>query len=154
MKHQRLGGKEIKVLNEQLYTHYNLADFLKKIDNVELLDDKLLAVNGEIFFFYSGDQLVPSLKLILKDNFLKRAVIDMPAVRFIAGGADVMRPGIVEMDDFQKDTIVSIVDQNNRKPLAIGLALFSAEELLAMVKGKAIKTLHHVGDELWTLSPK
>lgn len=154
MKRKRLSGKEVKSLNEQLSQNYSLTDFLDKIDNVELIDDKLLAVNGEILFFYSGETLVPTLRLILKSNFLKKAVIDMPAVKFIANGADVMRPGIKETDEFQTGEIVSIVDQNNRKPLAVGQALFSSEEFKAMEKGKVIKTLHHVGDELWNLSPK
>jgi len=149
MKRQRLSGKEVKELNEQLFKDYALTDFLNKTDNVELVEGKFILVNSELHFFYSENILVPSLKLILKTNFLKTITIDMPAVKFIANGADVMRPGIKELDDFQKAEIVAIVDQNNRKPLAIGQALFSTQEIKAMDKGKAIKNLHHVGDDFW-----
>ena len=76
----------------------------------------------------------------------------MGAVRFVVNGADVMRPGIVEIEDgISKDDLVSVIDKNNRKPLAVGIALFSAEEMKAMSTGKVIKNIHYVGDELWKM---
>lgn len=149
MRRRRLSGKEIKALNELLLKRYCLTDFLNKQDNVELLEEGYLQVNGELQFFYLDSQPIPCLRLILKNNFLKTATIDMPAVRFIVGGADIMRPGIKQMDDFSKDEIIVVVDENNHKPLAIGQALFSSSEMKAMDKGKVIKNLHHVGDKLW-----
>jgi PUA-domain protein len=149
MRRKRLSGKEIKVLNDQLSKEYGLAEFLDKMDNVEVLEDKFVLVNSELRFFYSGERLVPSLKLILANNFLKKVVIDMPAVRFIANGADVMRPGIKKMDVFRGEEIVVVVDEKNLKPLSIGLALFSSEEMERMDKGKVVRNLHHVGDDFW-----
>jgi Predicted RNA-binding protein (contains PUA domain) len=71
---------------------------------------------------------------------LKKVVVDMGAVKFVANGADVMRPGIVSFDEnLAKDEIVLIVDERFGKSLAIGLALLSASELKATDKGKAIK---------------
>jgi len=149
MKRHRLSGKEVKALNELLLEKYGLAEFLERHANVELVEDKFIMVNGEICFFYPEDTPIPVLRLILKNNFLKQAVIDMPAVKFIANGADVMRPGIKGMDDFAAGDAIAVVDQNNHKPLAIGQALFSSVELQGMAKGKAIKNLHYVGDYIW-----
>lgn len=149
MKRHRLSGKEIKALNELLLEKYGLTEFLGKQANVELVENSYLQVNGDLQFFYLDGQAIPTLRLILKNNFLKAAVIDMPAVRFIVGGADIMRPGIKDMEDFLQDEIIVIVDQNNHKPLAIGRALFSSDEMRAMDKGKVIKNLHYVGDKLW-----
>jgi PUA domain protein len=60
-----------------------------------------------------------------------------------------MRPGMKEMEDFAKGEIISIVDINNKKPLAVGMALFSSEEIKLMQGGKAVKNLHYVGDKIW-----
>ena len=38
-----------------------------------------------------------------------------------------------------------------KKPLAIGMAIVSGNEMAEMEKGKAIRTIHWVGDELWEL---
>jgi len=149
MKRHRLAGKELKALNEQLSQKYGLSEFLDTQANVELLKDSYLQVNGELEFFYLDGQPIPTLKLILKNNFLKTAVIDMPAIKFIINGADIMRPGIKHMDDFAENEIIAIVDENNHKPLAIGQALFSSEEMQKLEKGKVIKNLHYVGDSLW-----
>jgi PUA-domain protein len=149
MKRHRLSGKEVKALNELLLQKYNLPDFLDKQANVELLEDSYIQVNGELEFFYLDSQPIPTLRLILKNNFLKTAAIDMPAVKFIVNGADIMRPGIKEIGEFAQNDIIAIVDQNNHKPLAIGQALFSSEEMRKLDKGKMIKNLHYVGDPIW-----
>jgi PUA domain protein len=44
-----------------------------------------------------------------------------------------------------------IKDQQHGKPLAIGMAMVSGDEMAEMTKGKAIRTIHWVGDELWEL---
>ena len=74
----------------------------------------------------------------------------MGAVKFVVNGADVMRPGIVEIEEgIAKDEFVAVIDKNNKKPLAVGIALFSSEEMKGMNSGKVIKNIHYVGDELW-----
>ena len=39
----------------------------------------------------------------------------------------------------------------HKRPLALGWAVKDAEQLVAETKGKGIKTLHWVGDELWEM---
>jgi PUA domain protein len=75
----------------------------------------------------------------------------MGAVPHIADGADVMAPGVVSVDeDILPGDGVVIVDERHGKPLAIGLALVAGADMKAP-KGKVIKNLHHVGDEIWSL---
>jgi PUA domain protein len=63
-----------------------------------------------------------------------------------------MRPGITAIDDgIRKGETILVVDQEHRKPLAVGIAQGSSEELRAMAGGKAVKNLHWVGDKLWAL---
>ena len=39
----------------------------------------------------------------------------------------------------------------HKKPLAIGWSLMAGREMADASKGKGIKTLHWVGDELWEM---
>nr|MDO8088212.1 hypothetical protein [Candidatus Sigynarchaeum springense] len=92
---------------------------------------------------------------VAREIKMKRVVIDQPAVPYISNGADVMRPGIVKVDDdIKKDDFVAIIDQKNQVPIAIGKAMHSAADIVAMDKGKAIKTVHHAGDKYWSLKQK
>ncbi|MEA3430500.1 MAG: RNA-binding protein [Nanoarchaeota archaeon] len=154
MKRTQLSKKDIKDINLKLCDSFGRCDFITKKDDVKLLEDgfKVVHVNSESLFFYYENKLVPTLKLILKNNFLKKIVIDMPAVKFIANGADVMRPGIKDVDEgIVNGDIVVIVDENNKKPLAIGISTMSSQELKESTSGKVIKNLHHVGDKIWNI---
>jgi len=145
-----LSKSEIKELQEEIKTAYDV-DILDKKDFVQINpDNKFVYVNKELSFFYVEDRIVPTLKLILKNNFLKEITVDMGAVKFMASGADVMRPGIVEIEDgINAEDFVVIQDVNNKKPLAIGQTLYNSEEMRSLTTGKVIKNIHHVGDEIW-----
>jgi len=43
-----------------------------------------------------------------------------------------------------------IRDIEHRKALAIGSTFFGDKEMRGMKKGKTVKTIHHVGDPLWS----
>ena len=143
-----LRKSDIRGLNEKI-KGYNIE--ISKKDNVEVFDKEIILVNGKQWFFYHEDRVIPTLKLVLeKQDILNKVTVDMGAVRFVTSGADIMRPGIVKIDeDIKKGDIVSIVDENNNKPLAVGEALFNAVEMKEMTSGKVIKNLHYVGDKLW-----
>jgi PUA domain protein len=67
-------------------------------------------------------------------------------------GADCMGAGIHLADpSLEAGDMVWVRDEEHGKPLAVGQALVSGSEMVAMTKGKAIQTLHWVGDELWEL---
>ena len=150
MKRKRISKKQIKGLNKNIEDKFGLSDFIDKKQKSELIDENIVVVNDEQSFFYYEDKLVPTLKLIMKKDFLKKVVVDMPAVPFMVKGADVMRPGIKHLEEFEKADFVAIVDETHKKPLAVGLALFSSEEIEEMGKGKVIKNLHWVGDHIWS----
>jgi len=42
-----------------------------------------------------------------------------------------------------------IVEERHNKPLAVGVALIPGPEMRGT--GKAVKSVHHVGDELWEM---
>ena len=153
MKIKTLSKSDIKKLNNQLNELYNIEPLSKK-DKVQLVEAnvKYFKINNEILFFYYDDLVVPTLKNLLKQNFLKKITVDMGAVKFVCSGADIMRPGITDVEDnIKENEIISIIDEKNKQPLAIGTVLFNTEDLRKQEKGKSIKNIHYAGDEIWKL---
>ncbi len=148
MKRTQLKSKEVSKELEQ----YTIS--ISKKDQVELVEDqyKIILINKKPAFFYYHEKAVPTLKLLQENNVLKKITVDMGAVKFVVNGADIMRPGIVEIEEeITKDDFVVVIDKNNHKPLAVGIALFDSEEMQKMTSGKVIKNIHYVGDELWKM---
>lgn len=139
--------KEVKELIKTVFEQYDL-EFSKK-DKFEL-DDNVVLINSESKFFYYEKKLVPTLRFILKNSLLKTITVDMGAVPYAAKGVDMMRPGITEFDeDIEKNEFIVIVDETHKKPIAIGLTLFSGQEIKDMKTGKIVKNIHYVGDNIW-----
>ena len=81
------------------------------------------------------------------------AVVDTGAIKFVVKGADVMRPGIIEISpDVKKDQLIVVLEENNKASIAIGTSLYDYSEMEKMVSGKVIKNFHHLTDEYWTFN--
>ena len=135
-------------------------NILKSIDSkssfkISNLDENIdiIFVNDSPSFLKLKNNFIPSLKLLVslkKDEIPRKVVIDMGAVPFISKGADVMRPGIKEVgSQIEKDGPVIIIDEKHGKPIAVGIAMYSSQEISLMKEGKVIKTLHYIGDKIW-----
>ena len=76
----------------------------------------------------------------------------MGAIKFLSGGADLMRPGIVEIEEKIKEgDFISVIDINNKKPIIVGIALYSTDDIKEQLSGKSIQNIHYVGDKIWNL---
>lgn len=121
-----------------------------------ILDDgsKILLLDGDIVFFESEGRLIPTLRSLLGGIVhIPQVTVDMGAVKFVVNGADIMRPGITQVDDAVRENgIVAIVDERHGKPLAVGISKMSAEDIRAAASGKVVKSVHHINDELWDFS--
>ena len=152
-KRKRMREKEVKALASQLTEVFGVDVFTEKdaVDIAESTDFDLIFVNNDILGIIYEDKPFLTVRGILKYKPEKRAVtVDMGAVPYVTNGADVMGPGIVEADQsVSEGDLVWIRDIKNKVPLAIGVALRDGAGLSAKEKGKAIKTLHNVGDKLW-----
>ena len=158
MKCRRLSGSDIKEYARACEARYGAASFSKK-DNVEECtaaakeqEYRVLRVNEFPSFFIFNSVLAPTLNLMYKDArfaVLPKITVDMGAIPYVTKGSDVMRPGIVKYDPFEKGAFVVIVDEKHGKMLAVGIALFGSKELEAIKTGRIIKTFHYVGDEFW-----
>jgi PUA-domain protein len=124
----------------------------KRIELAQTEDYELILVDGKPLFFITDGKLFFTVRGALELQPQKRQVIvDAGAVSFIIKGADIMRPGIVSADhDIKEGDMVIIVEQTHDKPLAIGRALVSGEEMIGD-SGKVIKTIHYVGDRMWNI---
>jgi PUA domain protein len=128
------------------------ANLLKEgVELLELEGDKaIVLVGGKGLFVRSREGLFPTIHAV-EVLRLRRVTIDMGAVPHISNGADVMGPGVVAADaEIEEGDVVAVVDERHGKSLAIGLALVPGSSM-RIPKGKVIKNVHHVGDEVWRL---
>ena len=78
--------------------------------------------------------------------------VDHGAIPFLMNGADCMVAGVQAADeDIAVGELVWIRDMTHKKPLAIGWSTMDGQEMATASKGKGIKTLHWIGDELWEM---
>jgi PUA domain protein len=152
---KQLNKSDVEPFNQQIQKDYGISDFFSKKDRVVLVEEnnlKYLTKDNVPVFFFDGGRLVPTLKFVLQNPVGKIVVVDMGAVKFVASGADVMRPGIVEFDpSIEQEDVVVVVDQTHKKPLCVAKALMSSNEMSESKTGKALKSLHHVGDAVWNI---
>ncbi|MCP1661443.1 MAG: RNA-binding protein [Methanocalculus sp. MSAO_Arc1] len=113
---------------------------------IYLIDKKPLLISGKDWAF-------PTLRgAHIRPFTARRITVDSGAVSFMVNGADVMRPGVVAVTgDIQKNQPALVVDEKHGKPLAVVIALFDADEIRSMEKGKVAKNIHYVGDPIWNL---
>ena len=138
-----------------LYPRLDVEELAKS--NIEYLvenDVELVLVNGTPAFILLENSFIPHLKFLLRRHasWLPIVVIDDGAVKPISRGADLMRPGILEIiGKFSKNDIIVIVDPRHKLPLAVHRAIYSSEEVLGMKRGRVAKSIHHVGDKYWRI---
>jgi len=129
-------------LNHRLPKTKNIKSIVVKGRELILVDDEPVIINvGGIYIPYIGSI----------DHFegYGSVVVDKGAVKYIANGADVMRPGIVSYTSFKANDVVVVKVEEYGNVIAVGLALVDSDMLPRMVKGKVVKNLHHIGDAVW-----
>jgi PUA domain protein len=122
------------------------------VESAETLAGKIFLINGKPLLASHKDTLLPTLIFDEALRRLPKIVVNMGAVPYICNGADVMAPGVVQIEGkFQADEFVLVIDERHRKPLAIGKALFNSEAMRNLKHGRIAKNIHYVGDKLWRL---
>ena len=155
----RLKQKEMKKILDELQKTFSCTFFsLQSSVEIGVIDGfKILLVDNEVdFFFVDNERLFFSMKGLNKYTPEEHGIIvDMGAVKFVTNGADIMAAGIVKADPhIEPNDQVWICDETHHKPLAVGIALCTGEEMTTSAKGKAVRNIHYVGDKLWTLSQR
>jgi len=137
--------REAERVEIALVKHSEISEFY-------LLDNTLAFIRtGEYGF-------IPSLYYIYKVNIYPNypsIYVDAGAVPKILNGASVMVPGIKKMEgEFKPNAKILVRELEKARVIAIGVSLMSSEEIKTSQKGKAVKTLHYLGDEVWALSTR
>lgn len=153
-RRQRLREKEAAALLVDLAAKLGGATLWTDkaaVETADFLDRQVLLVNNQLLGVYDGDSAFLSVRGLLAHKPQGRYVtVDMGAVKFVCNGADVMAPGIVEADPaIQPGDWCWIRDERNKQPLAVGRAIVAGTAMVRG-KGKAVKSVHHLGDKLWT----
>jgi len=152
----RMREKDAQRLAESLTAAFGIANpFGETVERADAGDFDVLIENGRIIAFIrrEPERIAPTCRLLMAKKPPKKYVtVDMGAVKFVNNGADVMAPGITEADpEIQPGDLVWIRDEKNKVPLAVGEAVIPGTQMPRGPKGKAVKSLHRVGDELWNL---
>ena len=155
-RRQRLREKEAAALLQDLGAKLGgLALWTDKaaVETAEFLDRQVLVVNNQVLGVqHEGSWFLSVRGLLAHKPQARYVTVDMGAVKFVANGADIMAPGIVEADPaLQPGDWCWIRDERNKQPLAVGKALVAGTAMVRG-KGKAVKSVHHLGDRLWNAS--
>jgi len=146
-KRKSLKRKAAKKLFEELSSVFGEI-IAERVESAVLEDVTVYLLDYVVEFVRDGDAIYPFLGGSHVDG-LPRVVVDMGAIPYVCNGADVMAPGITDMDSFEVGDLVVVRDVTHGKALAIGKALKSSSDIEASRKGKVIENLHYVGDSLW-----
>ena len=136
-------GEEVDLSGFLEQAHYQETDLIL-VDRIPLA--MRIEVCGKMGWY-------PTLKGIAAWNVERSWVaVDDGAIPFLRNGADCMGAGRHIADpSLREGDFVWIRDQETGEPIATGTAIVDGEEMMSMTKGKAISTVHWVGDDLWNL---
>jgi len=147
---------ELKHTLKEMYGETFVKEAFPKKSKVEIIiteeDDKLYAINGKLALWKSKEGYIPLLTFLLDNRVgLKTIIVDMGAVPYVTlNQADIMRPGITKINtQIKKGDVVRIADEKNDRTLAVGKAMYDAKEMQEKEKGKVVKNLHTINDEMW-----
>ncbi|MGC9071426.1 MAG: DUF1947 domain-containing protein [Acidilobus sp.] len=155
----RLSKKALRELREEV---------LRSLGNPPMRWEQVEEARAEGVTVYIDDGLqclarlkgavIPTLQCLLRRGYswLPSVTVDRGASQAVGRGADLMAPGVREVwGDFREGSIVVIVDEQAKVPVAVGRALVGSDRLREMIKGhergKVVENLHHAGDRLWEL---
>ncbi|MCK5772243.1 MAG: RNA-binding protein [Thermoplasmata archaeon] len=151
-KRYRLRSKEARAVWKDIVFNWGVkVDEERELDVGDLGGDRAFIMNGKIIAVEDPMALYLTLHGV---NELKPrkgwVIVDMGAIRFLANGADVMAPGIVDADlDIEEGDMVWVKDETYGKTLVVGKAIMDGPTMASGATGKAIRTMHFVGDPVW-----
>ena len=156
-----LSGKDRKALIKSISGIVeNAEDLLPKkgiFHKYKFSKYESLIIQGhkQVLLLEIKNRLIPSLKIARSINLsIPKIVVDLGAIKFVTNGADIMKPGITEIDDsVVEGDMVIVVEERKGSPLCFGLAMYDAVDMKAMDSGKCIKNLHYLKDKWFDFTP-
>jgi PUA-domain protein len=129
------------------------VDFDNLSENAEWNGLDMILLDGSLDIMLLEEGPFLTLHGINKYHPTRRYVtVDRGAVSYVLNGADIMAPGIIEADPVIKEGDMVWVRNPENTGIAIGHAIISGLNMVNADKGRAVESLHHVGDNLWKLA--
>ena len=150
MKSNLITKSQSNVILEQIKREWKLdIPKIKNLKEHQITDDSKLISGKEFMALVIDGRYIPFLSD--KGSLVRfpSVTVDSGAIKFMCNGADVMRPGIKENTEFDKDEIVCVKEESHGKFLAVGLSIISSEEMKVMSKGRVLRNIHHISDQYW-----
>ena len=150
MKSNLISKSETSKILEQINSQWKIE--LPKQKNIKTheVDEKGVIITGNgITAVKIGDDILPFLDDIPILEKFPYVTVDMGAIKFVCKGANVMRPGITKFSDFENGEIVCVIEESQKKFLAVGKAKMSSNELENTNRGEVIKNMHYISDGFW-----
>ncbi len=149
MKSNLISKTETSEVLSQISSQWKVE--LPKIKNLKIyeFEDGQIIVGEGLTAIKKGDTYLPFLSDSMTLAKFPSVMVDMGAVKFMCNGANVMRPGIRSFGEFEKGQIVCIIEESQKKSLAVGRALVSSQEMSEMSKGIVVENLHYISDKYW-----
>lgn len=121
-----------------------------QIEAVATGKHKIFIIAGSPNFAESEEEFFPTLYFQSKLSLFPKVIVDMGAVPYVCNGADLMSPGIVKIEGvFTDKKLVIVLDEKNKKPIAIARAIYNSDALKTIVRGRVLKNLHYISDDIW-----
>jgi malignant T-cell-amplified sequence len=149
-----LSKREIRQISECIRNTWpkSISWMTKNLKAIDTEKNGRLLVGDDFTFIQKEEQLIiPHLTEETILSHFPKVIVDMGAVKFVCNGANVMRPGIIYLDEFEQSDLVIVKDEKHRKSLAIGITRFDGETTWNFERGQVITNLHYVGDVFWEL---
>lgn len=124
---------------------------IKNLKVHQITEDAQIIVGNGVKILKTNDEYIPFLSEISLLEKFPYVMVDMGAVKFLCKGANVMRPGIKNYNEFKKGEIICVIEESQRKFLAIGKSLVSSLDLEKMERGEVIKNMHYISDKFWEI---
>ena len=150
MKSNLISKSETSALLKTISEQWGME--FPKIKNLkvhQILDDAQIITGKGIKILKINDDYLPFLSETETLEKFPSVTVDMGAVKFMCKGANLMRPGIRSLTEFEKDKLVCIVEESQHKFLAVGKSVVSSQEAENMDKGEVLKNLHYISDKFW-----
>lgn len=152
MKSNLISKRETAALLQTVASRWKMG--FPKIKNLrvyQIADDARLITGKGVRILEINQEYLPFLSEVQLLERFPHVVVDMGAVKFMCKGANVMRPGIKGHSEFEDGSIVCVVEESQRKFLAVGRAVVPSSELDGMEKGEVLKNLHYISDKFWEI---
>jgi PUA domain protein len=146
---ERLRKKKAKEVSKQIAENSGIEVF-GDMDKIKIDGKVVILVEGEpLIIEYEGRYYLTVYGVLKFKPEKWKVVVDEGAMPHIMNGADVMKPGIVYVDDgIKKGDFVYIALEGKETPIAVGVALVNSAEMMKG-KGKAVKNIHYLKDKIW-----